>query len=143
MRRITLDANVLAPAFAGKNSAPVTLIGFWRAGLFELVLSDHLLQEFARTLSDPYYVRRFSPIEGALTLALLSARAHITELTVPVHSVATHPEDDLVLSTALSGGASVLCTRDKQLLRLHDYETVSILSPGELLTLLETEAQSP
>lgn len=142
MRRITLDANVLAPAFTGKNSAPVRLIGLWRAGLFELVLSDHLLQEFARTLSDPYYVRRFSPIEGALTLALLSARAHITGLTVPVNSVATHPEDDLVLSTALSGNASILCTRDKQLLRLRQHQTVSILSPGELLALLEQEVLS-
>ena len=66
--------------------------------------------------------------------------ATLTELTTPVVGVATHPEDDLVLSTALSGNASILCTRDKQLLRLHDYQTISILSPGELLALLEREA---
>jgi predicted nucleic acid-binding protein len=56
-----------------------------------------------------------------------------------VRGAATHPEDDLVLSTALSGDASILCTRDKQLLKLRSYKTVTILSPGELLSLLESE----
>jgi predicted nucleic acid-binding protein len=63
-------------------------------------------------------------------------------LTIPVIGVATHPEDDLVLSTALSGNATMLCTRDKQLLRLRSYQTVDILSPGELLALLDAEAIS-
>ena len=142
MRRITLDANVLASGFTGKGSASVRLMAIWQAGEFELVLSDHLLQELARTLTDAYFVRRFSPDEAAAALASLAAGAHITELTVPVDAVATHPEDDLVLASALSGDASVLCTRDKQLLRLRAYETVSILSPGELLARLETEARS-
>ena len=66
--------------------------------------------------------------------------ATILDLTVEVRGVATHPEDDLVLSTALSGQASILCTRDKQLPRLRSYQSVAILSPGELLALLETEA---
>jgi predicted nucleic acid-binding protein len=73
-------------------------------------------------------------------LALLRAQALLTAQFVPVVGVATHAEDDLVVSTALSGDASVLCTRDKQLLRLGQYQTVSILSPSELLALLEAEA---
>lgn len=144
MRRVTLDANVLAPAYIGEGGASARLIGMWQGGLFALVLSEHLPRELARTFKDSYFARRLPPDEAAAILSSLAAGAHITELTVPVVAVATHPEDDLVLSTALSGDASVLCTRDKQLLRLGDYEyeTVSIFSPGELLALLEREAQS-
>lgn len=89
--------------------------------------------ELARTLTDPYFAERVSPERAEAAIALLAAKATIVELTVDVQGVATHPEDDKVLATAASGEASVLCTRDKQLLRLGAFQGVEILSPGELL----------
>ncbi|MGH2616701.1 MAG: putative toxin-antitoxin system toxin component, PIN family [Thermomicrobiales bacterium] len=142
MRRITLDANVLAPGFTGKSSASVRLIDLWRTGTFELVLSEHLLGELARTLTDTYFATRLPPGEATAILRLLTTKATITELTVVVEAVATHPEDDAVLATALSGRATILCTRDKQLLKLRAVQTVDILSPGELLARLEDEVMS-
>ena len=56
-----------------------------------------------------------------------------------MYGVATHPEDGLVLSTAMSGDGSILRTRDKQLLKLRSYYSVAILSPGESQALLESE----
>ena len=138
--RVLLDANVLAPGFTSQGSASTKLVSLWRAGVFELILSEHLLRELARTLADPYYATRVPTEEAIGTLARLRIAATVTDLTVEVRGVATHPEDDLVLSTALSGQASILCTRDKQLLRLRSYQSVAILSPGELLILLEAEA---
>jgi putative PIN family toxin of toxin-antitoxin system len=103
------------------------------------VLSEHILGELARTLTDPYFAARLGPEEAAAILTLLRTNATVTELAVPVRGVATHPEDDLVLSTALSGQASILCTRDKQLLKLRSHQTVVILSPGELLARVERD----
>src|SRR5215207_7765462 len=77
---------------------------------------SNILSELARTLADSYFATRLSLEEAAAILTLLSANAIVTELTVEVRGVATHPEDDAVLATTLSGQASVLCTRDKQLL---------------------------
>jgi hypothetical protein len=54
--------------------------------------------------------------EAAAILALLSANAIVTELTIEVRSVATHPEVDAVLATTLSGQAAILCTRDNSFL---------------------------
>jgi putative PIN family toxin of toxin-antitoxin system len=142
VRHITLDAYVLAPAFIGEGGASARLIGMWQEEIFALVLSEHHLHELARAFKDPCFVRRLPPEEATAALLLLANDAHITELTIPVIGVATHPEDDLVLSTALSGNATMLCTRDKQLLRLRSYQTVDILSPGELLALLDAEAIS-
>ena len=104
-------------------------------------MSEHTLAEIRRTLEqDRYFAPRTTAQQAAAIMASLLEDATLTELSLPVVGVATHPEDDLVLSTALNGDASILCTRDKQLLRLRSYQTVSILSPGELLALLETEA---
>jgi predicted nucleic acid-binding protein len=75
--------------------------------------------------------------EATTIIALLANNATVIDLTLEVHGVATHAEDDLVLSTALSGQAGILCTRDKQLLNLRSYQSVSILSPGELVVHLE------
>jgi putative PIN family toxin of toxin-antitoxin system len=138
VRRITLDANVLAPGFIGQGSASARLIDLWRSGAFKLILSDHVLQELARTLADPYFATRLPRDDAAAILMLLSSTAPVTELTVDVSGVATHPEDDAVLATALSGQATILCTRDKQLLKLRSYQRVIVLSPGELLARFET-----
>jgi putative PIN family toxin of toxin-antitoxin system len=107
VRRLTLDANVLAPGFTSQSSASSRLIDLWRTGAFGLVLSDHVLRELARTLADPYFATRLSREEAAAILTLLSANAILTELTAEVRGVATHPEDDAVLATTLSGQASV------------------------------------
>jgi uncharacterized protein len=140
VRRITLDANVLAPGFTSHRSASARLIDLWRAGAFALILSEHVLQELARTLADPYFATRLSRDDAAAILTLLRTAGTMTELTARVRGVATHPEDDAVLATALSGQATILCTRDKQLLRLRSYQQMAILSPGELLARFEVEA---
>jgi putative PIN family toxin of toxin-antitoxin system len=139
VRRVTLDANVLAPGFTSHGSASARLIDLWRTGAFELVLSEHILSELARTLADPYFATRLPREDAAAILALLRTNATVTELTTQVRGVATHPEDDVVLATALSGQAAILCTRDKQLLRLRSYQHVAILSPGELVARFEVE----
>ena len=82
MRRITLDANVLAPGFTSQGSASARLINQWRAGAYELVLSAHVLRELARTLTDPYFARRLPADEATAILTLLSSNATVTELTV-------------------------------------------------------------
>jgi uncharacterized protein len=140
VRRITLDANVLAPGFTSQASASSQLIDLWRAGAFELIVSEHVLQELARTLADPYFAARLPREDAVAILTLLNTNATVTELSARVRGVATHPEDDAVLATALSGQATILCTRDKQLLRLRSYQHMAILSPGELLARFEAEA---
>jgi len=139
VRRITLDANVLAPGFISQTSASARLIDLWRTGTFELILSEHVLQELARTLTDPYFATRLPRDDAAAILRLLRTAGTVTALTIQVRGAATHPEDDAVLATALSGQAVILCTRDKQLLKLRSYENVAILSPGELVDRFEGE----
>jgi predicted nucleic acid-binding protein len=64
VRRVTLDANVLAPGFTSRGSASSRLIDLWRTGAFELILSEHVLKELARTLTDPYFATRLPHSPG-------------------------------------------------------------------------------
>ena len=138
MTRIVLDTNVLASGFSSDASTARTLLDRWQDEEYELVVSEHLLAELARTFEDTYYRVRVSSQQAERVFTLLRADALMAALSTPVVGVATHAEDDDVLATALNGEAAILCTRDKQLLRLRTYENIAILRPGELLALLET-----
>ena len=133
MIHATLDTNVLAPGIAGAGSASNRLFRLWRDDAFTLIISRHILDELQRALQDPYFAARVPGGEVDEAMRQLTANATVVELSVEVQGVATPPEDDLVLATAISGEASVLCTRDKQLLKLRAFEGIEILSPGEFL----------
>lgn len=131
---------VLASGFTSPAGTSGWLVARWQDGGYELIVSDHLLEELARTLGeDAYFVGRTTPRRVEAALTVLRQEAVVTPLTVPVVGVATQPKDDLVLSTALSGNASHLATRDRQLLKLGSYQGLSIVLPGRLRALLEQD----
>jgi uncharacterized protein len=118
--RITavLDTNVLAPGSVSKVGTSARLIGLWRAGAYDLVISEHLLQELGRMFNDPYYRARLPRTEAANIDSLMRSEAILTPIVVTVTGVATQPEDDLVIAAALSARATWLATRDRQLLKI-------------------------
>ena len=104
-----------------------------------MVVSEHIIAEITRTFEQPYFRQRLTPTQRANSLALLREEAIITPLTVELHGVATHQEDDLVLATAISAKADYLVTGDRKLQQLGAYQGVRILSPGAFLELLSSE----
>ncbi|MGI8551156.1 MAG: PIN domain-containing protein, partial [Dehalococcoidia bacterium] len=73
-----LDTNVLASGFAGvqrASSTPGELIRSWHAGLYGLVLSNHIFAEISRTFRKPYFRRRLPAKEIAQALLLLQRQA--------------------------------------------------------------------
>jgi uncharacterized protein len=134
------DANVLASGFLRVTlAAPALLIDAWRAGRFTLIVSEPLLVETERTLYKPYFADRLSIRQRNGIIALLRTGAVMTQLSVTVSGVATHPEDDLVLSSAVSAAADYLVTGDRKLQRLGSYEGVTIVSPRQFLDLLDEQ----
>jgi uncharacterized protein len=138
-----LDTNVLASGVAGiarEESTPGEVLRRWRAKAFTLVASEPILTELERTLTNPYFRTRLSPIDIEVALAELRTRARIQPVTVYVAGIAAHPEDDLVLATALSGGAIYLVTGDKPLVERGAYRGTRIVSPRSFLEVLDQHA---
>jgi putative PIN family toxin of toxin-antitoxin system len=137
--RATVDTNVLASGLLGLTrdiSVPGELLRRWHAGRFQIATSAVLLDELVRTLANPYFASRIAQADIAATLSLL--RQSMVSLTHSVYGIATHPEDDLVLATALSAGSRYFVTGDRKFLdRVPQYEGVRILSPCDFLSLLD------
>jgi putative PIN family toxin of toxin-antitoxin system len=104
--------------------------------LFELVTSEHILAELERTLAKDYFRRSIPATSVPGMLARFRKGASVTSISVQVTGIATHPEDDLVLATALSGNAQFLVTGDRQLLKLRDYKGIRIVDSAEFLVML-------
>jgi putative PIN family toxin of toxin-antitoxin system len=132
-----LDTNVLALGFVRPEPAPDQLLAAWRTGVYQLLVSDHLLGELARTFTEAYFSRHLSPQQRANNLALLHDQATRVAITAQVRRVATHPEDDLVLATAVSGKAQYLVTGDRKLQELGSYQGVTIVSPRAFVDTLQ------
>jgi uncharacterized protein len=142
--RAVLDANVFASGvlrFDSSASPPAEILRRWLARSFELVTSDHLITEIERTLlTHPYFAPRVTRATGVEWVSLLRTLGTQTKMTEVVAGVASHPEDDLVLATAVSAQADHLVTGDRQLQRLERYRGVTIVNPRGFLMLLETQA---
>ena len=133
-----LDTNVLAPAFVRPEPAPGQLLQAWIEGRFTLVISEHILGELADTFEEPYFASRLSPTQRAENLALLRQRATLVHPTDAVHGIATHPEDDIVLATAVTAKADYLVTGDGPFRRaVPAYQGVQLVSPREFLEILQ------
>ena len=132
MTTVTIDTNVLASGFVGdpRVSPPAAILDAWRQRLFTVALSEHIFGEPSDTFALSYFRRRLSAAEAEANVTLLRQRTRIVPLTVSVAGVATHPEDDLVIATAVSASADYLVTGDRPLIRrVPTYEGVRLLSP--------------
>jgi putative PIN family toxin of toxin-antitoxin system len=139
---VLLDSATLASmATAPPGGTLATILTAWRHGVFLVVISDHVLAEVRRTLANPYFSGRLSADDVRLYLRFVADASEHVQIAVEVAGVATHPEDDLVLATAVSGHADYLVTSDRRF-RTHvpSYQGVTLLSPAEFVAVLNASA---
>jgi putative PIN family toxin of toxin-antitoxin system len=143
--RVLLDTNVLSAGMAGTNigwqTPPAMIWRGWRTGRFELLISDGLLIELNRTLELPWFVERLAPRARADAMSDLLELAEMTELSIQVSGVASHPADDLVLSAAVSGNADYLVTGDAEFRRVGEYQGVKLRTPAEFLREIDARSE--
>jgi putative PIN family toxin of toxin-antitoxin system len=140
--RVTLDVNVLVSGMPASRGVPAELISRWLRREFVLVISDHILTEAAEAWEQPYWARRYHLDQAAEAIALLRERAWLVTPADNVHGVGEDEEDDLVIATAIGGGAQFLVTGDKALQALLRIEDMAIVSPRQFLDLLDRERAS-
>jgi putative PIN family toxin of toxin-antitoxin system len=136
---VVLDANILASmAVARAGGTLAMLLDLWRARAFEVKLSQHVYGELERCFADPYFTSRLAAQDIAEYLQFIRANVAFTQLTATVQGVATHPEDDLTLASAISVQARYLVTGDERFRRrVGTYQGVMLISPRGFLELLQ------
>lgn len=137
MLTAVLDTNVLVSGFVSQSTPPGLIVRSWRDGLFQLVVSSPIIVEVMRTLQKPYFMQRVSATQFVEIETLLKEETIVVPLSVRVQNIAVHPEDDLILATAVSAQVPYLVTGDKPLLaRVGTYQGVDLVTPRAFLDVL-------
>ena len=129
--RIVADTNLLVSRLLLPQSVPAKAV---RKAVDEgqLLVSEATLEELADVLSrvkfDPYV----SLEDRQAFIRILSRIAERVIVTAPIQAC-RDPKDDKFLEVALHGQAKVILTGDRDLLALHPFRGVDILSPREYL----------
>ena len=125
--RVVLDTNVLVSGLAYPASIPGRILGAWRQGAIDLVLSRYILDEMVRVLPR---LRRISltPSEIRDLADSFLFLAEIVEPNAELEKALRDKADQLVLGTLRSAKADYLITGDKDLLALG--ELYPIVTPA-------------
>lgn len=133
--RAVLDTNVIVSALISSRGAPAALLDLWWEGVFELAISDQMLDELQRVLAYPKVRRvlRYSDEQIADTLALFQHGALYIEAVAPITELERDPADTMILATAVATCASVVVSGDADLLSIEDYQGIPIVTPVKFL----------
>mgnify|MGYP001617033233 CR=1 FL=1 len=134
-----LDTNILASGALTSPTIPGQILNEWQDGQFEMILSQHIINELERTLNKPYFRNLINTQDIDAFLDLLRNEATLTTITTKVRRIATHPEDDLVLATAESGKAAYVVTGDHGLQDLKQFKDIKVVSPRTFAEILQAE----
>ena len=123
--RVFLDTNVLVAAFATRGLC---------ADVFRLVLAEHellvsaaLIEEVTRTLTKK--IRVPDQVVREIVVFLRASASSVESAPERPPIAVRDPDDVVILGEALSGGADVLVTGDKDLLVLGEVGALRILNP--------------
>jgi putative PIN family toxin of toxin-antitoxin system len=129
--RVVLDTNVLISAALIASSKPFAVLQqVLNTGV--LIFSNETFEEIATRLMRPKFDRYVSASMRQAFLADLAAVAEWTAITGAVH-VCRDPNDDKLLETASTGHANCLVTGDADLLELHPFGDVAVVTPHGFL----------
>jgi putative PIN family toxin of toxin-antitoxin system len=129
--RVVLDTNALVSRLLLPNSAPARAV---RLAVSEdrILASDATLMELADVLGRPKF-DAYVTIEERQTFLRLFGR--IAERVQIIHVVRTcrDPKDDKFLELAANGSAGAIVTGDNDLLALHPFRGIPVLTPTAFL----------
>jgi putative PIN family toxin of toxin-antitoxin system len=133
--RAVLDTNVLVSALISPGGPSAALLLELRAGSFELVTSQLLLEELSDVLARPKLRPHVSPQEAAAFVELVRAEATVLDDPAPsVFALTADPDDEFLVDLARAASADVLVSGDRHVLALRG--ALPVMSPAEFLASL-------
>lgn len=131
--RVVVDSNVLISALLLPDIKPRAVLALLAERNAALLFSDSTYAELVTRLAKP----KFDPYRTAQQLeAFLDWLSELGEWVVPGLNVnaCRDADDNKFLALAISGEANCIISGDKDLLVLHPFEDIPILTPGDFLS---------
>ena len=132
--RYVCDTNVTVSALLFENSTPGrAFYAALQAG--EMLLTSATVLELRDVLNRKKFDRYVTREEREQFLVLLLRQATLVDITEEVYAC-RDPKDDKFLELAVNGRASCVITGDEDLLALHPFRGIPILTPAQFLEAL-------
>ena len=133
--RVVADTNVYISALM-YGGAPGLLLDYALSRLFELMVSTVLLDELDEKLQIKFGV---SPEDASAIRSKLETVGCLAKPEMTLNVITDDPDDDRVLECAAEGKAHYIVSGDRHLLKLKQYEGISILTVRQFLTTIEQQ----
>jgi len=132
---VVIDTSVWVSGvfFRGK---PYRVLAAWRDERFDVVYTPETVAEIEAKLGEKNAQFGGDPADVEGWLEYINTYARLVLASDTVAGVCCDPDDDKFLDAAISGGADVLVSSDKDLQVLKAFQGVRILSPADFLLLL-------
>ena len=111
------------------DSMPGRIVGAWRQGSLEVVLSRYILDELSRVLPRLNHRLKWQPTDFMDLVDILALEAELVEPQTPGKELPRDVKDAPVLGTLLAAKADYLVTGDKDLQALAN--RYPIVSPAD------------
>ena len=136
--RLVLDTNVLISGALSITSTPARALEM-AISTGDLLASIATLRELTEKLLSPRFDAYVSRDRREALLLRLSPLVQIVTILQTFHA-SRDPNDDKFLDVAVNGRADVIVTGDGDLLALHPFRGIAILTPA---AYLDRQAQHP
>jgi putative PIN family toxin of toxin-antitoxin system len=124
--KIVLDTNVFISGifFSGP---PHRILKAWRDGLFQIVLTRKILDEYERVGS--VFEQKFPSIDLTPILDLVTINAELVPDRVLPRPVCSDRDDDKFIACALASKSKLIVSGDKHLLNVSGFQGIEIITP--------------
>ncbi len=131
LRRLVVDTNAFASAIIFPGSVPRQVVDH-SLDHGVVIFSEATMTELAEVLSRSKFNSFVSRADRELFLAQVESVAEFVPIIQLVRAC-RDPKDDKFLEVALNGRADVIITGDADLLGMHPWRGIAVLSPAKYL----------
>lgn len=136
--KVVVDTNILVSAFNFPGGAPETVVRLFLENQVELAISQPLLFELARVLVDKF---GWETIRAEEVIRLLLRKADLVAPTEEIREIKADPPDNRVLEAALAGGAEIIVSGDRHILKLRNWRAIRMMDPAKFLEEFEQRTE--
>lgn len=128
--RIVLDTNVFVSGvfFSGP---PYQILKAWKNQKLQIVISLEILDEYYR-IGEELSVQ-FPETDLNPAIELVATKAELIEGAMLHESVCDDPDDDKFFACAIAGGANIIVSGDKHLLKMSGYQGIKVVKPRQFV----------
>ncbi|MBZ0293624.1 MAG: putative toxin-antitoxin system toxin component, PIN family [Anaerolineae bacterium] len=135
MIRAVIDTNIIVSAFFW-GGLPRAALNAARAKRFQMITSEHLIDELKDVISRPKFASRLMLIGETVDSLLESDYRSLVEVVEPakIEPVITSDiDDDALIACAIGGAADYIISGDHHLLELKQYLSIKMWTVNQFL----------